>query len=236
MNSIDKLFGIKKPIIGMIHLAGSSQEEKVERAIEELKIYDEEGINGAIIENYHGDVLDLAFVLEESANLNLNLVKGINVLGDLRSSFNLSHISDAKFIQIDSVQNKDLNAWEYDFLRKFFPGIYILGGIRFKYKTPTGNSLEQDLEEGKSNCNIIVTTGDGTGIETSIQKLKDFKNYLGDFPLIVGAGVNLKNVTEQLSVADGAIVGSAFKPYKNTYEKVDRNLVRNFMNEVRKLR
>lgn len=219
----------------MIHLAGNSEDEKVERVIEELSIYNEEGINGAIIEDYHGELSDIISTLRVCRTLNLNLVLGVNVLSNPYLGFHFSEIYNTKFVQFDSVQDKDLNLENYSLFRKNSNAL-VLGGIRFKYQQPTGNSLEKDLEEGKFNCDIIVTTGDGTGQETPIQKLKDFKNYLGDFPLIVGAGVNHKNVLEQLSIADGAIVGSAFKPYQNTYEKVDRNLVRNFMDEVRKLR
>jgi|TARA_Y100000310_G_scaffold328062_1_gene395472 predicted TIM-barrel enzyme len=52
----------------------------------------------------------------------------------------------------------------------------------------------------------------------------------------VGAGVNLKNAYEQMSVCDGAIIGSAFKRKKDTRSPVDRELVRNLMGEVRRAR
>lgn len=220
----------------MIHLAGISEEEILDRALEEINIYEEEGLSGAIVENYHGKLNNLVRVVEEIGQKETPLVLGINVLGNPYLAFPLTLMSQIKFIQFDSVQDKDLKLEKYHQNRKDYPGISILGGIRFKYQIPTGNSLEQDLEEGKRNCNCIVTTGDGTGIETPLQKLKEFKNYLEDFPLIVGAGINFANVTQQLSVADGAIVGSAFKPYGNTYEKVDRIRVRKIMDEVRTLK
>ena len=47
------------------------------------------------------------------------------------------------------------------------------------------------------------------------------------------AGVDKDNVLEQLAVADGAIVGSCFKPYKRTQEKVSRELVKEFMNKLK---
>ncbi len=42
-------------------------------------------------------------------------------------------------------------------------------------------------------------------------------------------------MVEQLTIADGAIVGSCFKPYKRTQEMVNRELVKEFMSEVRKI-
>ena len=112
----------------------------------------------------------------------------------------------------------------------------ILGGVRFKYTTSSKNPLEKDLEEGMSRCDAIVTTGEGTGIETPIEKLRIFKNYLGDFPLIIGAGLNTKNAYEQLQIAGGAIVGSSFKPNKNTRLPVDKYLVRELMDIIREVR
>ena len=59
-----KIFGNTR-IIGMIHLAG---EKPVERAIEELIIFEQERIDGAIIENYHGTLLDVEKTLKEASD------------------------------------------------------------------------------------------------------------------------------------------------------------------------
>lgn len=60
-----------------------------------------------------------------------------------------------------------------------------------------------------------------------------FRKHLGEsYPLIVGAGLTPKNVKEQLHYAQGAIVGSTFKPDGDTQRMVDRILVRQFMNVV----
>lgn len=56
------------------------------------------------------------------------------------------------------------------------------------------------------------------------------------FPLIIGAGLDSNNVLEQLPLADGAIVGSTFKPNKFTHSMIDRVLVREFMNKVKEVR
>ncbi len=56
------LFG-NKPIIGMIHGAG---DKPVDRAMKELDIYEEEGVNGAIIENYHCPIETVVKILERA--------------------------------------------------------------------------------------------------------------------------------------------------------------------------
>jgi len=234
MNKLQEIFSVEKPIIGMIHLAG---EDPVKRALKELKIFEQEGINGAIIEDYHGSPDDVFRTLKASRNF--NIVKGINILRYPYSTFALAHEFGAQFIQFDSVQTSDLTLTgldEYNTLRKKYPNIAVLGGVGFKYKSPTGNSLEIDLEEAKPRCEAIVTTGEGTGMETPIEKLKQYKELLKEFPLVVGAGVTQNNVYEQLTIVDGAIIGSSFKPGQNTRLPIDRKKVHSLMEIVKQIK
>jgi len=229
------LFEINKPIIGMIHLAGIDRNEKVARALEELAIYEKEGVNGAIIEDYHGGIGDVSKTLKQSQG-KFNLVLGVNILRNPYLGFELAYNYGARFVQFDSVQTQDLDLKLYNQNRKEFDNIFVLGGIRFKYIPQTGNSLEKDLKQGKFRCEAIVTTGQGTGIETPINKLKKFKGLLKTFPLIVGAGVNVGNVCEQLNVVDGAIIGSYFKHENNTLLQVNKIRVRKLIELARKVR
>ena len=233
MNKFNQIF-LGKPIIGMIHLAGKTRDEKVSRALEEITIYQEEGVSGVIIEDYHGSPEDVVETLSQSKDF--NIVRGINVLRDPYSAFELANRFEAKFIQFDSVQTQDLNLEFYQAQREKYTNIAVLGGVGFKYVAPTGNPLEKDLNEGKSRCEAIVTTGSGTGIATPMEKLEEFRRLLGDFPLIVGAGVNIDNAYEQLRITDGAIVGSYFKPQGNTQLPIDRRKVKDLMEVVRRIR
>lgn len=232
------IFPVKKPIIGMIHLAGESGPEKVVKALEELSIYDEEGIDGAIIENYHGRPEDVYEALNQAQDSTpkLSLALGMNILGEPEFTFEIAKKFGARFIQFDSVLKKHPSQKWYDARRREYPDIVVLGGVRFKYQPSTGKSLEEDIKQGISRCDAAVTTGDGTGIETLTGKLLEFKEKLGDFPLIVGAGVNLDNAYEQLQISDGAIIGSYFKEHDNTERYVDRKKVRDIMDIARSLR
>ena len=104
--------------------------------------------------------------------------------------------------------------------------------LGFEYK----DNLENDIKEGMERAEAVVVTGEATGVEIPLEKIITFKRILGSHPLIVGAGLNLNNVYSHLSIADGAIVGSYFKPNGDTSQKVDETLVSEFMNHVKKLR
>ena len=228
-----KLFLVNKPIIGMIHLAGDGLNEKTIRALSELELYQEEGIDGAIIEDYHATGVDLVTVLGEISKREWRIKLGVNWLNNPYGVFELANNYGASFVQLDSVQGtKD----RYISQRKEFSDLVVLGGVGFKYQPDSGKTLREDIEEGKPRCDAVVTTGEGTGIETPIKKLKKFRVLLRDYPLISGAGVNLSNIYEQLQIADSVIIGSYFKPEKNTHLSVDRIKVHDFMSVVRKLR
>jgi predicted TIM-barrel enzyme len=84
--------------------------------------------------------------------------------------------------------------------------------VRFKYQPYlSGRSLDVDLAIGRAHCDAIVVTGAGTGVDTDMQKIHEFRAILVDFPLVIGAGMTLAQVTDKFAVADAAIVGSTFK-------------------------
>ena len=52
-----------------------------------------------------------------------------------------------------------------------------------------------------------------------MEKIIQFRNGLGNFPLIVAAGVTAENIEKQFEYADAVIVGSYFKDnYKDEGE------------------
>ena len=230
------LFPVRKPIIGMIHLAGSGHADRVKRALDEMALYQEEGIDGAIIEDYHGNATDVYETVKQSNGRGLSLVRGVNLLSDPYLAFNYAGAFGARFVQFDSIETEHLNFELYQRCRQWHPKIQVLGGVRFKCQPESRKSLEQDLKDARSLCEAVVTTGPGTGVETPLSKLQEFRHYLDKFPLITGAGVTRDNVEAQLEYADAAIVGSYFKPAQQTMAPVERSRVRDLMDVVRLVR
>jgi len=215
----------------MIHLYGTSP---VERALEEIQIYQEEGLQGVIVENYHGSTDDVITVLRNLKDVKIEI--GINILpNEYELAFELAE-QYGSFIQMDYIsgryeKNTYLDVDHYMSYRNKYPNVSVLGGVWPKYYRPVeGSDLKEDLIKAKMLCDAIVVTGYGTGMETPIDKIKTFREIIGDFPLIIGAGVTSDNI-KNLEVADGAIIGSYFKN-GNTTSKVDRELVKLFMNKL----
>ena len=235
-----------KPIFGMIHLSGD-RSTVLNRALEEIEILEQEGVDGIIVENYHGDVKDMEKVLGTlNADGSHKIKVGLNVLpNEFALAFSMANEYGAEFIQLDYVsgvysgfgQQKFISQNLYDEFREKYKNIKVLGGVWPKYYQPVNDSiLENDIKIGMERAEAIVVTGEGTGKQTPLDKIKEFRSLMGKHPLIVGAGLKPETVSEQLSIADGAIVGSCFKPHGVTTQKIERSLVKEFMDEVKNFR
>lgn len=237
-----ELFEHTKPVFGMLHLKGNGGAEILETAKAEAGILLDNGASAVIVENYFGSAEDVASVLQYLQNEKSGAVYGVNVLDNDALGFEYANKYGAAFIQLDSVAghltpeedegfNEQLAA-----LRKN-SSAFVLGGVRFKYQPyKSGRTLEQDLKIAMGRCDAVVVTGDGTGMNTPLDKISSFREILGDFPLIIGAGVTPENCKEQLSAADGAIVGSYFKDTYKDSGNVSAGHVRGLINEMKMFR
>lgn len=233
-----KVFKTEKPIIGMLHLLGDTPKVVVKNAIKEMEMMIKHGVAAVLVENYFGSTKDMENVLAVLQKDYPDVVYGVNVLGDVEQAYKLAECYGAKFIQVDSIcghliPERERSYFErIDALHEKFDAL-LLGGVRFKYQPVcSGRSLEEDLNIGKQHCDVIVVTGAGTGISTELDKIKEFRTILGDFPLIVGAGMKDTTVAEQLRCSDGGIVGSFFKENGKDYGYMDEKRVEKFMNTV----
>ncbi|WP_018591624.1 BtpA/SgcQ family protein [Terrisporobacter glycolicus] len=236
------VFKNKKPIIAMVHLKGDTPEEIFERAKKEIHIFEENGVDGIMLENYYGNYYDLERILEYVSISNLSIPYGVNCLNVDAMGFELANRYNASYIQVDSVVGH-VKPRDEATLEEFFKlyrrncKAYLIGGVRFKYQPVLSEkTVEEDLQIGMTRCDAIAVTENATGEETSMEKIELFKKNLGDFPLVIAAGVTLENAKKQLEIGDIAIVGSYFKDtFKDTGD-VSEDHVKTFMNEIKKMR
>lgn len=236
------LFKNDKPILAMLHLKGENDDDIFERFKKELDIYIRSGVDAVIVETYYGQYQNLVQALEYLYNSKLDIVYGVNCLNIDHMGFYLAKKYKAAFVQIDSVvghvkprDEATLQAF-FDLERSDYDG-YVLGGVRFKYQPLLSTkSLKEDLDISKTRCDGVCVTQDRTGQETSLDKIKEFRNILGDFPLIVAAGVTANNIKDSFEIVDGAIVGSYFKDnFKDEGDVCEEHVkeIVNIVNEIR---
>jgi predicted TIM-barrel enzyme len=251
--TFEKVFQNGKPVLGVIHCSGSSDTERLERVCQELDVFSEAKVTGILFENYHCSRQSLVSLLD---NLPLekwqkSLIYGIKVLpNESEDAFMLATKYKFSFVQLDyisgvytkegdSSQKKvQLDINHFRETRKKYPSLIVLGGVHPKnYHPIPGSHLYEDLQTAMSLCEAIVVTGEANGSETPLSKILQFRQMVGkDFPLVVGSGINPSNVQEQLSIANGCIVGSAFKSNGNSEEPVQLKLVHQIMSLVQELK
>ena len=245
------LFPVRKPIIAMLHVFVSDDDDQVLRDLEILQPH----VDGVIVENYGWGYEDQTRATYQAglriARLTERVVHassipvGVNILpNDFASAFVICRQRGARFIQLDHVTGRfvglpPVTENEFRVYRRDHKAVAVLGGIHPKYYrlSPPIPLIEDSARVAIDLTDAIVVTGEKTGGEASEQDLQSVRRAIGNHPIIVGSGLNLDNLEEQLSVADGAIVGSAFKPggvYPNS--PIYPSHVREFMDKVKNFR
>lgn len=237
-----ELFGGKKPVMAMVHMKGDAEMSAFERAKREIGIYAACGVEAVVVENYFGSVRDCEAALDWLAQQRLpGLVYGLNILGDSELAFGLAKKYAAAFVQIDSVCGHLSPGEDEKYAARLAElraglDVVLLGGVRFKYQPVcSGRSEEEDLRLGMERCDAIVVTGSGTGVATPHEKLLRFREAVGGFPLVVGAGCTPETLGETFADGDGAIVGSWFKQGHRDVGDVVPEYVEQFMREKRRV-
>lgn len=207
----------RKLLLGMLHLGGDSPDEIDSRALYECEAFLEGGMDGVVVENYFGSIEDVRRLLPVVKREFPELLVGVDVIWQNDLSFDLAVENELPFLQLDSMAGHLLPDDEaaFDARINWFRAntdALILGGVRLKNQPYlSGNDLATDLEIATRRGDGVIVTGVATGVETETEKIVEFRENLGSFPLVVGAGLNHDNCVEQMTIADGAIVGSSLK-------------------------
>ena len=78
----------------------------------------------------------------------------------------------------------------------------------------------------------ILVSGQITGESANKSDLEAVKKIIPKTPVLANTGVNLQNVEETLGIADGVIIGSSLKIDGDTWNQVDPNRAKDFMNKT----
>jgi membrane complex biogenesis BtpA family protein len=87
-----------------------------------------------------------------------------------------------------------------------------------------------------SLADAVLVSGPMTGEGVALEHLKAVKEALPGVPVLANTGVRHETVAEILEVADGVIVGTALKRDGVTWNEVDPERARSFMEIVRRFR
>jgi membrane complex biogenesis BtpA family protein len=173
---------------------------------------------------------------------------GVDYLWDPVATVALGAATQARFGReiMTGVYDSDMGIWEPDGagtlrLRHNLgrDDMKLMFNVNAEFAAPVGNrTVAQRAKSAvfSSLADVILVSGPMTGQAASTSELRAAKEAVGDTPVFANTGVNIDTVKEVLSIGDGCIVGTHFKVDGKTFNAIDGDRVKRFMDLVGKSR
>lgn len=173
---------------------------------------------------------------------------GVNYLWDPTASVAIGAVTGASFVReiFTGVFASDMGVWAPDCatpfrLRRNLDRLDMK--LLFNINAEFAHALDQRPIELRaksavfsSMADAILVSGPITGQPADASDLRKVAETITDIPVLANTGVNLDNVHDVMSVASGCIIGTHFKIDGDTWNQVDGDRVKRFMDVVDALR
>lgn len=233
-------------------------ESVVKKAVFEAKLLEKHGCSGILFENMHdvpylktqvGPEITAAMAVvgaeirrETKIPLGLQILAGANF-----SALSVAHAVGADWIRVEGfvfshVADEGLiEACAGDLLRYRkelgASNIKIMADIKKKHSSHAITSDVDIVETAKAaeffGADAVIVTGQSTGSKASVEELENVKKSIS-LPVLIGSGINSENVKEYV-LADGFIVGSAFKKGGQWRNDLDSNAISQIVQSIQQL-
>ncbi|MBD3949604.1 BtpA/SgcQ family protein [Tuanshanicoccus lijuaniae] len=252
---------MKKKLIGMIHLKALpsapdnklSLEEIFEYAKRDLEALENAGAFAAIVENYFDIPYSTSPDLETYISMcniftRLKEISTISLGLNIHSCNNdeemiIASLCGAEFIRAESfVEARHsmggiLHPMAPVLLRKkkilqSNTKIYADVNVKETYSFSPQSLEDAILDSIKGKADAIIITGFETGKAPNINEIKKVKELVGTTPLVIGSGVNEKNIAELMKYADQVIVGSSIKQDNDITKEINETKVRQLVQMI----
>ena len=173
---------------------------------------------------------------------------GVNYLWDPTASVAIAAATGASFVReiFTGVFASDMGVWAPDCatparLRRDLgrPDMKFLFNINAEFAHALdARPIELRAKSAvfSSMADAILVSGPITGQPSDASDLKRVADAITDVPVLANTGVTVDNVTEVMAVADGCVIGTHLKVDGDTWNPVDGDRVKRFMEVVDGLR
>ena len=223
-----------------------------ERMCRDASALETGGVDGVMLENFGdapfypdrvprhvvADIAALAATLREQVSIPV----GVNVLrNDVRSALGIAAATGGAFVRANIHTGARLTdqgiaeGMAHETLRlreRLDADVAILADLDVKHSTPLARrplegTLGDLIERGGADAIVVSGTGTGEAVDTEfLERVIEHRDARGfDVPILIGSGLTLETAPELLSLADGAIVGTALKRDGETAGPVDEPAV-----------
>jgi len=173
---------------------------------------------------------------------------GVNVLWDPHSTVALAAATGAAFVReiFTGSYASDMGPWTPDAgaamryrNRLHRPDLAMLFNVSAEFADSLDRRPLPDRARSAVFSSIpdaVLVSGQITGEAAALSDLEAVKRVLPTTPVMANTGVRHDTIADVLRVADGCIVGSALKIDGHTWNAVDPDRARDFMDRVRQIR
>ncbi|EWG10004.1 BtpA/SgcQ family protein [Cytobacillus firmus] len=173
---------------------------------------------------------------------------GVNVLWDAKKSLDLAAATDALFVReiFTGVYASDFGTWDTN-VGETIRHQHRIGAenVKLLYNiVPEAAKYlaDRDIESiAKSTVfnnrpDALCVSGMTAGAMTDSQTLMKVKKAVPETVVLANTGVRISNLEQQLTIADGAVVGTTFKVDGKFENMVCQERTREFMDKVKEFR
>ncbi|MBS7811874.1 BtpA/SgcQ family protein [Roseococcus pinisoli] len=260
------LTGLKKSVVAMAHLPPLPGSPLYDRAggmarIQDLICRDIEALQeGGVDAIMFGNEGDRPYLLKSTPESlaamavcvaqilpTLRVPFGVNYLWDPVATVALAHATGARFARevFTGVYDSDMGLWQPDaaaalrLRANLGSETKLLFNINAEFAAPLGQrdtTAKARSVVFSSLADAICVSGPMTGETGDVSTLAAVKRAVGDVPVFANTGVNRDNITDIFRHADGVVVGTHLKRDGVTWNAVDPERVKRFMDVVAGLR
>jgi membrane complex biogenesis BtpA family protein len=266
MSSLDRIFGVKKPVVAMLHLPGlpgrplhdvaGGSDAILAPVARDLEVLQEAGVDGVLFCNEKDYPYQLKVGVEIAAAMaatvgrlrdRISIPFGVNLLWDPIASLAVARATGARFIRevLTGVYESDLgiiapNIGEISAYRVAIGAsdVALFDNISPEFSSPMGTRSVADRARGAAfmGMDAILISGWAAGSPMAMGDLIAAKEAVPETPIIANTGVTADRIAEIFKVADGAIVGTSLKVDGIIWNAVDPKRARGLMDAVRESR
>lgn len=205
----------------------------LKNALSDLEAFEKGGVNGIIFENNYdiphkifvdAPIISSMIFLGEKLKMITRLPMGVSVLwNDYRAALSIAKTLNLQFVRIPVFVDKVVtdygviagNPKKILEFRKSIKAenVALFTDIHVKHAELLSkhNLINSAKLAIKNKSDAIIITGKWTGDAPSIKKIKFLRENIGNFPILVGSGVDKNNIQTLFRFANGAIVSTSLK-------------------------
>jgi hypothetical protein len=264
--TLEERFGTVKPVIAMVHFPGLPGRPRHDRAAgrarlvdvvgRDLEVLQDAGVDAVLFCNENDIPYQLAVGPEIPAAMaavigelypKIRVPFGVNILWDARASLALARATGAAFIRevLTGVYESDMGlvAPSLGDLAAYRENIGasdvgLFGNITPEFSSALGTRTVAERARSSAflGLDAILISGPEAGVPFVMSDLRAAKEAAPQTPVLANTGVTAERLAETLAVADGVIVGTSLKIDGITWNPVDPDRAKRFVDTAREVR